>query len=171
HALEVFPAAALIDRYRVDDVVEQPRLVLFAAEHVSGHAQTDEGDREHRKKCVVRDARRGDATPVLAETGDRPEGYLRRTSDKLGRLHTSNCSLPSTPAERARQRLRCDRNTAPYRTKVTSALATAAYRGHMATFGNLETTIPFLVELMDEHEVVHGLADRAIEAIGEDTNA
>lgn len=37
----------------------------------------------------------------------------------------------------------------------------------MATFGNLETTIPFLVELMDEHEVVQGLAQRAIEAIDE----
>lgn len=41
----------------------------------------------------------------------------------------------------------------------------------MATFGNLETTIPFLVELMDEHDVVHGLAERAIEAIGEATDA
>lgn len=37
----------------------------------------------------------------------------------------------------------------------------------MASFGNLETEIPFLVDLMDEHEVVHGLAERAIEAIGE----
>ena len=35
----------------------------------------------------------------------------------------------------------------------------------MASFGNLETEIPFLVDLMDEHEVVHGLAERAIEAI------
>lgn len=41
----------------------------------------------------------------------------------------------------------------------------------MASFGNLETEIPFLVDLMDEHEVVHGLAERAIEAIGEATGA
>ncbi len=39
----------------------------------------------------------------------------------------------------------------------------------MASFGNLETEIPFLVDLMDEHEVVHGMAERAIEAIGEAT--
>ena len=37
----------------------------------------------------------------------------------------------------------------------------------MASFGNLETDIPFLVELMEEHEVVHGLAERAIELLDE----
>ena len=37
----------------------------------------------------------------------------------------------------------------------------------MASFGNLETETPFLVDLMEEHEVVHALAERTIEALAE----